>query len=272
MTRTADEYRAFKNRDLRGTRYAYIWVDGVHFNIRLEEDRLCALVVLGVREDGTKELLAIEDGYRESTESWSAVLRNLKQRGMGTPLIAIGDGALGFWKAVGHVFPETREQRCWVHKIANVLDKLPKRLQGRAKEHLHEMMRAESAESANEEMDRFERDFGAKYPKAVKSLLKDRDQLLTFFDFPAEHWIHLRTTNAIESTFATVKLRTRVTKGAGNRKAALMMAYKLMDAASARWRAIAGRELVKVVLDGARFVDGVRVEEDREEEGEIAAA
>ena len=267
----SDEYRVFKNRDLRSSRYAYIWVDGVHFNIRLEDDRLCALVVLGVREDGTKELLALEDGYRESSESWSAVLRSLKQRGMNAPLLAAGDGALGFWKAVRNVFPETREQRCWVHKIANVLDKLPKRLQGRAKEHLHEIMRAESEDAAHEEMGRFEREYGPKYPKAAKALLKDREVLTSFFDFPAEHWLHLRTTNAIESTFATVKLRTRVTKGAGNRKAALMMAFKLMDAASARWRAVSARVLVKAVLDGVVFRDGVRVEETVEE-GEVVAA
>ncbi len=266
------DYRAFKNRRLDETQYAYIWVDGVHFNIRLEDDRLCALVVLGVRADGTKELLALEDGYRESSESWSAVLRSLKQRGMNTPRLAIGDGALGFWKAVRNVFPETREQRCWVHKIANVLDKLPKRLQGRAKEHLHEIMRAETVDVADAEMKRFVKEYDAKYPKAVKALMKDHDALLAFFDFPAEHWHHLRTTNAIESTFATVKLRTRVTKGAGNRKAALMMAYKLMEAASARWRAVRGRELVPSVVAGAVYKDGLPVPENKTNTEEVAAA
>lgn len=265
------DYRKFRNRSLADHQYAYIWVDGVHFNIRLEDDRLCALVVLGVREDGTKELLAIEDGYRESSESWATVLRDLKRRGMNEPNLAVGDGALGFWKAVRDVFPNTREQRCWVHKIANVLDKLPKRLQGRAKERLHEIMRAESREAAEEEMARFEQEFQAKYPKATTTLMKDREALLAFFDFPAEHWHHLRTTNAIESIFATVKLRTRVTKGAGSRTAALLMAYKLMEAASARWRAIRGKELVVDVLQGKKYSDGVAVEEC-DEAGENAAA
>lgn len=255
-----EEYRVFRRRDLSQTEYAYLWVDGVHFRIRLEEDRLSALVVLGVRADGEKELLAIEDGYRESTEAWKSVLRDLKARGMRAPVLAIGDGALGFWAALGEVFPQTREQRCWVHKIVNVLDKLPKRLQPRAKRMLHEIMNSATRADAEKEIGAFAKEFEAKYPKAVETLLKDKESLLTLYDFPAEHWRHLRTTNAIESTFATVRLRTRVTKGAGSRTAGLMMAYKLLDAASQRWRALTGRELVREVLAGVVFEDGKRKE------------
>jgi putative transposase len=215
------DYEAFQKRDLSDRDYIYLWADGVHFRIRLEEDRLCALVMIGVRPDGTKELIAIEDGYRESTESWAAVLRGLKRRGMRAPVLAVGDGALGFWKALRDVWPETRGQRCWVHRIANVLDKLPKRLHAKAKAALHEIMRAETRKAAEEAIARFEDDYGAKYPKAVASLRRDEEQLLTFFDFPAEHWLHLRTGNVIESPFATVRLRQRVTKGAGSRQKGL---------------------------------------------------
>lgn len=253
------DYKKFRSQRLDETEYAYIWVDGVHFKIRLEDDRLCALVVIGVRADGTKELLAIEDGYRESAESWKDVIRDLSDRGMKAPLLAIGDGALGFWAAVRDVWPKTKEQRCWVHKIANVLDKLPKRLQPKAKEALHEIMNAPSRETAEEDIEKFARKYQAKYPKAVKSLTKGQDKLMTYFDFPAEHWRHIRTTNPIESTFATVKLRTRVTKGAGSRRAALTMAFKLMDAAAQRWRQVNGRALVQDVLNGVKFEDGVRV-------------
>ena len=213
-------------RDLSERDYVYVWADGVHFRIRLEEDRLCALVMIGVRPDGTKELIAIEDGYRDSTESWAAVLRGLKRRGMRAPVLAVGDGALGFWKVLRDVWPETREQRCWVHRIANVLDKLPKRLHGRAKAALQEIMRAESRKAAEETITRFEADYGAKYPKAVASLRRDEPELLAFFDFPAEHWVHLRTANVIESPFATVRLRQRVTKGAGSRAKGLLMAFR----------------------------------------------
>jgi putative transposase len=252
-----EEYRTFRKRDLSQQRYAYLWVDGVHFRIRLEEDRLSALVVIGVRANGTKELLAIEDGYRESTEPWKSVLRDLRERGLQAPMLAIGDGALGFWAALREVFPSTREQRCWLHKLWNVLDKLPKRLQPKAKRALHEIMESATREDAEKAMEAFRREHEAKYPKAVECLLKDADSLLAFFDFPAEHWRHIRTTNAIESVFATVRLRTRVTKGAGSRKAGLMMAYKLMDAASGRWRALHGAHLVKSVLDGETFKDGI---------------
>lgn len=260
-----DEYQLFRNRDLSGQEYIYVWVDGVHFRIRLDDDRLCTLVVLGVRSDGTKELLAVEDGYRESAESWSSVLRDLKRRGMQPPRLAIGDGALGFWKAVGDVWPETQEQRCWVHRLANVLDKLPKRLQPKAKQALHEIMNADTKDNAEEMTDRFAKDYEAKYPKAVASLQRHGERLLTFFDFPAEHWVHIRSTNAIESSFATVRLRTRITKGAGSRSKALTMAFKLLDMAEKRWRRINAPELAQRVADGDRFQDGRLVREDRKD-------
>jgi transposase-like protein len=245
-----------------------MWADGVHFNIRLEEDRLCCLVLVGVRADGRKELVAVGDGYRESEESWSEVLRDLKQRGMRAPVLAIGDGALGFWGGVREVFPEAKEQRCWMHKIARVLDALPKGLQPKAKTALHEIMNAENREAAGAAVDRFHQTYGVKYPKASEKLLKDREVLLAHFDYPAEHWIHLRTTNAIESTFATVRLRTSKTKGAGSRSAGLAMAFKLLEAAQARWRAVNAPHLVALVRAGATFVDGLMVE--REDTREVA--
>jgi transposase-like protein len=260
-----DEYQSFRNRDLSGEEYIYVWVDGVHFRVRLDDDRLCTLVMIGVRSDGKKELLAVEDGYRESAESWSSVLRDLKRRGMNSPLLAIGDGALGFWKAVGDVWPETQEQRCWVHRLANVLDKLPKRLQPKAKQALHEIMNADTKENAEAMIERFASDYEAKYPKAVASLRRHEDKLLTFFDFPAEHWLHIRSTNAIESSFATVRLRTRVTKGAGSRSKALTMAFKLLDMAEKRWRRINAPELAQRVANGDRFQDGILVSEDRKD-------
>ena len=212
------EYEAFRRRDLSDRDYVYLWADGVHFTIRLEEERLCTLVVIGVRPDGTKEVVALEDGYRESAESWRTLLRDLTRRGLRAPVLAIGDGALGFWAAVREVWPETGEQRCWVHRIANVLDKLPRSLQPRAKQALHEMMYAETRAAAAREITRFTHEYGAKYPKAVASLTVDQDRLLAHFDYPAAHWKHLRTTNPIESTFATVRLRQGVTKGAGSRR------------------------------------------------------
>jgi putative transposase len=227
-----------------------------------EDDRLCLLVVIGVREDGVKELLAVEDGYRESTESWAAVMRDLTARGLNEPRLVIGDGALGTWAALRDVFPAARKQTCWVHKIARVLDALPKRLQPRAKSMLHEIMEAPSRADARAALERFRGEFDAKYPKAVAKLDRDWAALTAFYDFPAEHWRHLRTSNAIESSFATVKLRTRVTKGAGSKKAALAMAYKLLDAAQERWRRFNGHELVADVLADATFKDGIRVTDD----------
>jgi putative transposase len=253
------EYRAFRERDFSEQDYVYVWADGVHFRIRLEEDRLCALVMIGVRPDGTKELLAIEDGYRESTESWSSVLRDLRRRGMRAPVVAVGDAALGFWAAVAEVWPQTREQRCWVHRLANVLDKLPKRLQPKAKDELRQIMNAAERTSAEEGIRRFEAEYGAKYPKAVESLKRDQDKLLTYFDFPAEHWKHLRTTNPIESGFATVRLRQKVTKGAGSRMRGLVFAFKLLDMAEQRWRKLDGKHLLPLVRAGVPFQDGVQV-------------
>jgi transposase-like protein len=251
-----DEYTAFERRDLSDSDFVYVWADGVHFRIRLEEDRLCCLVVIGVKADGTKELLACSDGYRESTESWADVLRDLHKRGMTAPMVAVGDGALGFWAALGDVFPDTREQRCWVHKTANILAVLPKRLHRSAKAAIHEIYQAETRADANDAVDEFARQFGDKYPKAVAKLTKDRDVLLTFYDFPAPHWAHLRTTNPIESAFATVRARTKVTKGAGSRRRGLVMAYKLLDAAQDRWRKVNSPELVALVRAGIEFKDG----------------
>jgi transposase-like protein len=250
------EYRAFQKRSLADRDYVYVWVDGVHFNVRLEDDRLCTLVMIGVRPDGTKELIAVEDGYRESAESWKTVLRDLKRRGMRPAVLAVGDGALGFWAAVRDVWPKTREQRDWFHKLGNILDKLPKRLQPRVKAALHEVMYAETRAQAREAVT----EYGAKYPKAVTTLEKDADALLTFFDFPAEHWKHLRTSNVIESPFATVRLRQRVTKGAGSRTKALLMAYKLLEMAQGRWRRLDGAHLLPLVRAGIVFVDGAQQE------------
>jgi len=264
------EYHEWRKRSLQGKDYVYIWADGVYFNVRLEEDRLACLVIIGVAPDGTKEVVAIEDGYRESKESWASLLRDLKRRGMPAPVLAIGDGALGFWAALREVYPETREQRCWVHKIANVLDKLPKRLQPRAKMMLHEIMEAPDRKSAEEEMAYFVQEFEARYPKATDCLTKDTDVLFTFFDFPAEHWRHLRTTNAIESTFSTVKARTRKTRGAGSRQAGLALAFKLTLAAQQRWRRVNAPHLVALVRAGAKFQDGVQVTSQPEGQPSIA--
>jgi putative transposase len=249
------EHAEWSERDLSALDYVYWWVDGIHFNIRLEEDRLCTLVIVGVRPDGTKELVALADGYRESTESWAEVLRSLRNRGLSAPVLAVGDGALGFWGALRDVFPTTREQRCWVHVTANTLDALPKRLHGDAKEALKAIYSAESRTAALKAVKRFADEFAA-FPKATKKITGQLDVLLAFFDFPLEHWIHLRTTNPIESTFSTVRLRTKVTRGAGLRKAGLAMAYKLLDAAQSRWRKINGHELVPLVRAGATFIDG----------------
>jgi putative transposase len=263
------EHEAFRKRELRFHRYAYWFVDGVHVSVRLGEDpKLCLLVVIGVREDGSKELLAVEDGYRESTDSWAAVMRDLKARGVNEPKLVIGDGALGTWAALRDVFPNARRQACWVHAIARVLDALPKRLQPRAKELLHEIMEAPTRSEASQALRRFREEFDAKYPKTLAKLDRDWAHLTAFYDFPAEHWRHLRTSNAIESSFATVKLRTRVTKGAGSKKAALAMAYKLLDSAQERWRRFAGHELVADVLAGAKFKDGIPVTHDENNDNE----
>jgi transposase-like protein len=254
-----DEYGDWSKRSLEGKQYAYIWADGIHFNIRLEEDRQCILVVMGATPEGKKELIAIHDGHRESAQSWRELLLDCKSRGLTVdPKLATGDGALGFWKALREVYPETREQRCTVHKTANVLDKLPKRLQRAAKSKLHDIWQADTKENADKAFDLFLDTYQAKYPKATECLAKDREVLLTFYDFPAEHWIHVRTTNPIESTFATVRLRHRRTKGSGSRKACLTMVFKLVLAAEKKWRVLNGSKLVPDVIQGVRFVNGER--------------
>jgi len=248
---------------LEGKKYVYVWADGVHFNIRLEEDRLCILVLLGATEDGRKELIAVADGYRESEQSWKALLLDVKSRGLAVdPKLATGDGALGFWKALPQVYPATRHQRCWVHKTANVLDKLPQRLQGEAKEKLHAIWMASTRAEAERAFDLFLATYRAKYDKASACLAKDREVLLTFYDFPAEHWRHLRTTNPIESTFATVRLRHRRTKGNGTRSACLSMVFKLMQSAQRRWRLLNGSNLLPDVIQGTQFIDGVKPQEE----------
>ena len=259
-TQWQDEARAFNQRSLAGTDYVYVWVDGIHLKVRLEQDKVCLLVMVGVRADGTKELIALDDGHRESTESWADLLRSCKRRGMAAPVLAVGDGALGFWAAVRDVFPTTREQRCWFHKIANVLGALPKSAQPGAKKALAEIWQAEDREHAETAARVFTDLYGAKWPKAVAKITDDLDVLLEFYDYPAEHWVHLRTTNPIESTFATIRLRQRVTKGPGSRAAGVAMAFKLIESAQSRWRAVNAPHLVALVRAGARFDKGVLVE------------
>lgn len=258
------ELTQWRTRDLSDKDFVYVWADGIHLNIRLEDDRLCLLVIIGVRPDGTKELIAVEDGYRESADSWASGLRSLTERGMQAPVLAVGDGALGFWKALRDVWPQTKQQRCWFHKLGNVLDKLPKRLQPKGKRMLHEIVYADSREDAGAAIDAFGAEFMPKHERAVKCLLKDREQLLTFFGFPAAHWKHLRTTNVIESSFATVRLRQRVTKGAGSRTKGLTMAFKLLDMAQRRWRKLNGYDQLPLVRAGVKFVDGIQQERDEE--------
>jgi putative transposase len=254
----AEAYDAWSKRSLAGKHYVYVWADGVPFNIRLEEDRQCILVLMGATADGKKELIALSDGFRESEQSWKALLLDGRARGLTqAPTLAVGDGALGFWKALRQVFPTTREQRCWVHKTANVLDKLPKGQQPRAKAMLHDIWQAETKAEAEKAFDLFVATYEAKYAKATDCLRKDREELLVFYDFPALHWIHLRTTNPIESTFATVRLRTTKTKGSGCRSACLTMVFKLMESASKKWRLLNGSPLLTKVIAGVRFVDGV---------------
>ena len=253
------EREAWKQRDLSADEYVYLWADGVYFTIRLDsDDRQCILVLIGATRDGRKELLAVQDGYRESEQSWHELLTDLKARGLDIPpKLAVGDGALGFWAALRKVYATTREQRCWMHKSGNVLDKLPKGVQPRAKDDLHQVWMAETRDAANAAFDLFLEKYGAKYPKATDCLAKDRDELLAFYDFPAEHWKHLRTTNPIESTFATVRLRHRRTKGSGSRDACLAMVFKLVQHAQRHWRKLDGHQLIPEVLAGKRFTDGI---------------
>ncbi|OZB13944.1 MAG: IS256 family transposase [Marinobacter sp. 34-60-7] len=256
-----DEHKDWRRRDLSQKRYVYWWADGVYSNVRLD-DRLCLLVVIGVTEHGHKELVAVEDGHRESEASWRELLTDLRERGLEpSPKLAVGDGALGFWKALSKVFPDTRHQRCWVHKTANVLDKLPKSVQPKVKSALHEIYLAETRDSAHKAFDSTLRRFRDKYPKAMENLEKDRDELLAFYDFPAIHWIHLRTTNPIESTFATVRLRTKRSRSCGNRDTTLSMVFKLLQSAQKRWKRIKGFDQLKLVVDNVQFQDGIEVED-----------
>lgn len=255
-----DDHAAFQDRDLSQTDYVYVWVDGIHLRIRLDQAKAAVLVVLGVRADGTKELVAMADGYRESAEAWAGLLRDCARRGMRAPVLAVGDGALGFWKALREIFPETREQRCSVHKTANVLDSMPKSAQPAAKKALQDIYNAEDRDHAERAIEVFTKLYQAKFPKVASKVTGDQDELLAFYDYPAEHWIHLRTTDPIESTFATVRLRTKVTKGAGSRAAGLAMVFKLIESAQARWRAVNGAHLVPLVRAGARFEHGILVE------------
>jgi putative transposase len=265
------EQRAFAQHDLSDVDFVYLWADGIHVNIRLEEHKLCLLVMIGVRADGRKELVALADGYRESTESWADLLRDCARRGMRAPVLAVGDGALGFWGALREVFPATREQRCWFHKIGNVLSALPKTAHPAAKKALAEIWNAEDRRHALDAVKAFDAAYGAKFGKAVAKITDDVEELLAFFDYPAEHWQHLRTTNPIESTFATVRHRTKVTKGPGSRAAGLAMAFKLIEAAQARWRAVNAPHLVALVRAGARFDAGKLVERPDEHTTPTAA-
>ena len=251
------EYDAWRHRDLSTQRYVYIWADGVYFNIRGEDARQCILVVVGVTERGDKEFLAIEDGYRESEQSWTEVLVDLKGRGMSPAKLAIGDGALGFWKALQKTFETTHGQRCWVHKTSNILNKMPKSIQAKAKQHLHDIWMAETREDAEKAFDRFVETYQLKYPKASECLEKDRDRLLAFYDFPAEHWIHIRTSNPIESTFATIRLRTTKTRGCVSRNTILAMVYKLGMSAENGWRKLRGFRRLAEVVNGVKFIDGI---------------
>ena len=254
------EQRAFAQRDMSGVDYVYLWADGIHVNIRLEEHKLCLLVMIGVRADGRKELIALADGYRESAESWADLLRDCARRGMRAPVLAVGDGALGFWSALREVFPEAKEGRCWFHKTANVLAALPRSAHPGAKKALAEIWNAEDKDRARAAVKAFDAAYGVKFPRAVAKVTDDLDQLLAFFDYPCEHWVHLRTTNPIESTFATVRHRTKVTKGPGSRAAGLAMAFKLIQAAQDHWRMVNAPHLVALVRAGARFERGVLVE------------
>ena len=271
-TQWQGEAKAFNERSLHDTDYVYVWADGIHLKVRLTQDKVCLLVMIGVRPDGKKELIALADGHRESTESWADLLSSCKRRGTVAPVLAAGDGALGFWAALRDVFPDTKEQRCWFHKIANVLNCLPKSAQPGAKAALAEIWQAEDKEHAIKAVKAFEAAYGAKWPKATAKITDDVDVLLTFYDYPAEHWTHLRTTNPIESTFATVRLRQRVTKGPGSRAAGIAMAFKLIQSAQGRWRAVNAPHLVPLVRAGATFEKGKLVERDAQIDHEEEAA
>jgi putative transposase len=252
-----DDYKRWCQRDLSQKRYVYWWADGIYFNVRLDEERSCVLVLIGATEDGNKELLAVVDGYRESAQSWRELLGQLKRMGLSSaPKLAIGDGSLGFWVALQEEYGQVAQQRCWVHKTANILDKMPKSVQGKAKQLIHEMYLAPTRKAALAAYDQFISSYQVKFPKACECLQKDKAVLFTFYDFPAQHWSHLRTTNPIESTFATVRLRTQRTKGSGSRIATLTMVFKLGLEAQKHWRRLNGPELIAKVITGVKFVDG----------------
>lgn len=257
----SDEYGDWSQRDLSDKRYVYVWADGIHAKVRLEDEanrKQCFLVLMGATADGKKELIAVEDGYRESEQSWSELLVGLKQRGLAAaPKIAVGDGALGFWAALRKAYPETVEQRCWVHKTANVLNKMPKSIQPKAKGDLHEIWQAQTKAAADQAFDNFLEKYAAKYPGACECLRKDRQELLAFYAFPAEHWQHLRTTNPIESTFATIRLRHRKTKGSGTRRTSLAMMFKLAQSAARKWRRLSSHDKITLVIEGRIFKDGI---------------
>ena len=252
-----NEYDDWRLRDLSKESYVYIWADGIYFNIRSDDARQCILVIIGVTSRGKKEFLAIEDGYRESEQSWTEVLINLKERGFKPPKLAVGDGALGFWKASKKVFGKTRSQRCWVHKTANILNKLPKHSQAKAKQYIHDIWMAETRENAEKAFDLFLKTYQLKYPKATQCLEKDREELLAFYDFPADHWVHIRTSNPIESTFSTIRLRTKKTRGCVSRTTILTMVYKLGLSAEKGWRKLRGFRRLADVINGVKFIDGI---------------
>jgi transposase-like protein len=260
-----DEHREWSQRDLSQKRYVYFWADGIYSNVRMG-DRLCLLVIIGVTEHGHKELVAVEDGLRESEASWTELLMGLRARGLGKgPKLAVGDGALGFWRALAKCYPDTVHQRCWVHKTANVLAALPKSVHPKVKDALHEIWMAETRDDAHTAFDRILVRFEAKYPKAMAKLTKDREELLAFYDFPAEHWVHIRTTNPIESTFSTVRLRSKRARNCGSRETTLAMVYKLLEVAKKKWKRLKGFALLTLVVNNVKFKDGVQVldESDR---------
>jgi putative transposase len=263
------EYDTWRQRDLGKQRYVYLWADGIYFNVRGDDARQCILVVVGVTEQGNKEFLAIEDGYRESEQSWTEVLLDLKSRGMNQPKLAVGDGALGFWKALQKIYGKTRSQRCWVHKTRNILNKMPKSIQPKAKQHIHDIWMAETREDAERAFDRFVETYRYKYPKASECLEKDREELLAFYDFPAEHWVHIRTSNPIESTFATVRLRTTKTRGCVSRTTILTMVFKLGMSAENGWRKLRGFRRLAEVINGVKFIDGI---DEKTIESQMSAA
>ena len=255
------DYKQWTQRDLSGSRYVYWWVDGIYFNVRLDDERQCILVIIGAKADGSKELIAVVDGFRESKESWTSIIRELKRRGLiAGPKLAIGDGALGFWAAIAEEFPKTKTQICWVHKTVNVLDKFPSSLQGKAKKMIHDIYLAPTKMDAGIAFDVFIEEFDLKYPKAVDSLRRHREDLLNFYDFPAEQWQHLRSTNVIESTFSTVRLRTKKTKGCGSRIATLTMVFKLVESAEKRWKKLRGYRKISQLLEGVQFQDGIALQ------------